>query len=275
MVDVFTFRDGQDRGEERVPQGPPAGPAAAEPSGDAAMDMTHPPLGPLAPYDPRYDPLVAPNPGRGTRLRADLLGRQRRHAAGRRRPDHARHRCRRGDRRLRLHRPGHRAVPGARARHPRHRARSQPQHLGLHQPQRRPGAERERAAVPLAVDRALGQGDRAASSTPRSAPASRRFKSLVAEFPCDAQPGGHLYVAHREKKMDFLRNEAKVMREVFGYDTRMLERRGTAARLLRRGRGLRRAARARRHRRASAEARATATCARRARSASRSIRPAR
>ena len=30
------------------------------------MDMTHPPLGPLAPYDPRYDPLVAPNPGRGT-----------------------------------------------------------------------------------------------------------------------------------------------------------------------------------------------------------------
>jgi glycine/D-amino acid oxidase-like deaminating enzyme len=48
------------------------------------------------------------------------------------------------------------------------------------------------------------------------------FKSLVAEFPCDAQPGGHLYVAHREKKMDFLRNEGKVMREVFGYDTRML-----------------------------------------------------
>jgi glycine/D-amino acid oxidase-like deaminating enzyme len=48
------------------------------------------------------------------------------------------------------------------------------------------------------------------------------FKSLVGEVPCDAQPGGHFYVAHREKKMDFLRNEAKVMREVFGYDTRML-----------------------------------------------------
>src|SRR5256885_11288011 len=48
------------------------------------------------------------------------------------------------------------------------------------------------------------------------------FKSLVGEFPCDAQPGGHLYVAHREKKMDFLRNEAKVMRGVFGYDTPML-----------------------------------------------------
>ena len=48
------------------------------------------------------------------------------------------------------------------------------------------------------------------------------FKSLVTEVPCDAQPGGHFYVAHREKKMDFLRNEAKVMRDVFGYETRML-----------------------------------------------------
>lgn len=48
------------------------------------------------------------------------------------------------------------------------------------------------------------------------------FRSLVDEFPCDAQPGGHLYVAHREKKMDFLRHEAQVMREVFGYDTRIL-----------------------------------------------------
>ena len=48
------------------------------------------------------------------------------------------------------------------------------------------------------------------------------FKDLVAEIECDPQPGGHLYIAHREKKMDFLRNEAKVMREVFGYDTKML-----------------------------------------------------
>lgn len=48
------------------------------------------------------------------------------------------------------------------------------------------------------------------------------FRSLVAEVPCEPQPGGHLYIAHREKKMAFLRNEAKVMREVFGYDTHML-----------------------------------------------------
>ena len=48
------------------------------------------------------------------------------------------------------------------------------------------------------------------------------FKDLVAVSDCDAQPGGHLYVAHRAKKMAFLENEARLMRERFGYDTRML-----------------------------------------------------
>ena len=49
------------------------------------------------------------------------------------------------------------------------------------------------------------------------------FKDLVAEFPeCEPQPGGHLYIAHRDKKLDFLRNETRIMREVFGYDARML-----------------------------------------------------
>jgi len=51
------------------------------------------------------------------------------------------------------------------------------------------------------------------------------FKSLVAEVPeCEPQDGGHLYTAHREKKLAFLRSEAEVMRRVFGYDTRMLSR---------------------------------------------------
>lgn len=50
------------------------------------------------------------------------------------------------------------------------------------------------------------------------------FRQLVAEFPeCEPQPGGHLYMAHRAKKLPFLQNEAKVMREVFGYATRMLQ----------------------------------------------------
>ncbi|OZI60902.1 NAD(P)/FAD-dependent oxidoreductase [Bordetella genomosp. 11] len=50
------------------------------------------------------------------------------------------------------------------------------------------------------------------------------WKSLVGTIECDAQPGGHLYTAHRAKKMAFLENEARVMREQFGYDTRMLSR---------------------------------------------------
>ena len=48
------------------------------------------------------------------------------------------------------------------------------------------------------------------------------WKSLRAQVDCDAQPGGHLYTAHRQKKMVFLENEARVMREVFGYDAKML-----------------------------------------------------
>ncbi|WP_323127578.1 NAD(P)/FAD-dependent oxidoreductase [Acinetobacter rathckeae] len=50
------------------------------------------------------------------------------------------------------------------------------------------------------------------------------FKDLVSSIQCDAQDGGHLYIAHRAKKMAFLENEAKVMKEVFGYKTRMLSR---------------------------------------------------
>ncbi|NYT38414.1 FAD-binding oxidoreductase [Allopusillimonas soli] len=50
------------------------------------------------------------------------------------------------------------------------------------------------------------------------------WKSLIETLDCDAQPGGHLYTAHRAKKMAFLENECRVMRDIFGYDTRMLSR---------------------------------------------------
>jgi gamma-glutamylputrescine oxidase len=50
------------------------------------------------------------------------------------------------------------------------------------------------------------------------------FKSLVDGIDCDAQPGGHLYTAHRHKKIAFLQNEAALMKQVFGYQTRMLSR---------------------------------------------------
>jgi len=48
------------------------------------------------------------------------------------------------------------------------------------------------------------------------------FKELTREIDCDAFDGGHLYLAHRAKKLDYLRNETRVRREVFGYNTRML-----------------------------------------------------
>ncbi len=48
------------------------------------------------------------------------------------------------------------------------------------------------------------------------------FRQLSTEIDCDAYDGGHLYLAHRPEKMDYLRNETRVRREVFGYDTRLL-----------------------------------------------------
>lgn len=48
------------------------------------------------------------------------------------------------------------------------------------------------------------------------------FKALTKEIDCDAFDGGHLYLAHRPEKLEYLREEARVMREMFGYQTRML-----------------------------------------------------
>lgn len=48
------------------------------------------------------------------------------------------------------------------------------------------------------------------------------FKQLTREIDCDAFDGGHLYLAHRPEKLDYLRGEARVMNETFGYAARML-----------------------------------------------------
>jgi len=48
------------------------------------------------------------------------------------------------------------------------------------------------------------------------------FKELVSEIDCDAFGGGHLYIAHRPEKMTYLQNEAKVRKEIFGYDPLLL-----------------------------------------------------
>ncbi len=45
------------------------------------------------------------------------------------------------------------------------------------------------------------------------------FSALIAEFPCDAQPGGHLYIAHRKRTLERLRTESEVANRVYGYGT--------------------------------------------------------
>ncbi len=48
------------------------------------------------------------------------------------------------------------------------------------------------------------------------------FKHLTTQIECDAHDGGHLYVAHRPEKVDYLRRETEIKRSVFGYNTRMM-----------------------------------------------------
>ncbi len=48
------------------------------------------------------------------------------------------------------------------------------------------------------------------------------FRALTREIDCDAVDGGHLYLAHRAEKVPVLAEQARVMRETFGYTTRML-----------------------------------------------------
>ena len=48
------------------------------------------------------------------------------------------------------------------------------------------------------------------------------FKSLTQAIDCDAWDGGHLHIAHRPEMVEPLGREAEVMRTQFGYATRML-----------------------------------------------------
>ncbi len=49
------------------------------------------------------------------------------------------------------------------------------------------------------------------------------FKELIRDIDCEPQPGGHLYVAHRPHVMPVLEKEARLLREVFKYDARILD----------------------------------------------------
>jgi taurine dehydrogenase large subunit len=50
------------------------------------------------------------------------------------------------------------------------------------------------------------------------------FESFVnnPEIDCDAQPGGHLYIAHRQRSLEKISAESKVLNDVFGYKTRVV-----------------------------------------------------
>jgi glycine/D-amino acid oxidase-like deaminating enzyme len=48
------------------------------------------------------------------------------------------------------------------------------------------------------------------------------FRHLTTQIDCDAFDGGHLHLAHRPEKVAVLEAEARLMRETFGYATRML-----------------------------------------------------
>ncbi len=50
------------------------------------------------------------------------------------------------------------------------------------------------------------------------------FKALIAEIDCDAQPGGHLYIAHKPSALEKLKAEAEVLRDVFNYPVSILTR---------------------------------------------------
>ncbi|MGF1748662.1 MULTISPECIES: NAD(P)/FAD-dependent oxidoreductase [Vibrio] len=49
------------------------------------------------------------------------------------------------------------------------------------------------------------------------------FKALIKDIDCDAQHGGHLYIAHRPKVMRTLEKEAKLLRETFNYNAQILD----------------------------------------------------
>lgn len=49
------------------------------------------------------------------------------------------------------------------------------------------------------------------------------FKSLIADIDCDPQPGGHLYIAHKDRMMPGLEKEARLLRDTFDYDARIID----------------------------------------------------
>ncbi len=54
------------------------------------------------------------------------------------------------------------------------------------------------------------------------------FADLTRQIPCDAQPGGHLYIAHNATMLAKLATETELLNRVFGYGARMVDPREVA-----------------------------------------------
>jgi glycine/D-amino acid oxidase-like deaminating enzyme len=185
------------------------------------MDMTPPPLQALAPYDPQYDPLLAPNPGTGRAYAPTYWVA----TAGMPPPDDG---PVQGDVDTDV------VVIGSGA-------------TGISTAYRL-AKEHGIQAVVLEANQASwgcssrsgGQGQNASGRLKRGQwiqawgldvarkldaevrTGFENFRELTRRIDCDAYDGGHLYIAHRPAKLEALRSEVQLMREQFGYATRLL-----------------------------------------------------
>ncbi len=185
------------------------------------MDLSSPPAGPIGRYDPRYDPLVAPHPGQGTAYAPTYWV-----ATAGRAPD--------DDGPVRSDMDVDVAIIGSGA-----TGVATALFLAREQGIQAVVLEANQAAWGCS-SRSGGQGQNASGRLKRSQWISRwgldtarkldaeirggfeTFRDLTRRIDCDAYEGGHLYMAHRPSKLAALRRETQVMREQFGYDTRML-----------------------------------------------------
>ena len=177
-VDVFTFRDGKIQLQERVPQGP-AEPACGRYARAHESRRRRRASAPAARSATTrcYDPLVAPDPGIGRAYAPTYWV-----ASAGTPPEDDGPVLHDMDVDVAIIGSGATGMSTALYLAQEHGiagggARSQPGRVGLLQPQRRPGPECQRPAEALAMDRALGPGRGQASSTPRSAAASRTSAS--------------------------------------------------------------------------------------------------
>ena len=187
------------------------------------MDLSQPQPALLTPYDPRYDPLVAPNPGRGTDYAPTYWV-----ATAGMSPEDDGPITGDTDADVVIVGSGFTGLATALflAREHGIRATVLEANRSVWGCTSRNGGQGQNASGRLYRSQWIARWGKA---TALALDAEIRagfetFRSLVAEFPCDAQHGGHLNIAHREKKLDFLRRETRLMREVFGYDARMLSR---------------------------------------------------